>query len=146
MKFRIIKETDIDECSSLFATVFSSSPWNEEWTKQLALERLTHFYESKSFLGVVAKKESIVGFALGNIEPFYFGSIFYLREMCVSSTLQRKGIGSGVIDTLDSELSQLNVKRIYLATEHTIPAASFYQDKGFVHSKELGFYSRSVNS
>lgn len=146
MKFRIIKGEDIDECSLLFAAVFSSSPWDEKWTKELALERLTHFYESKGFLGVVAEKDNIVGFALGNIEPFYFGSMFYLREMCVGSSIQRKGIGSGVIDTLDAELSQLNVQRIYLATERTIPAASFYQGKGFIRSEELGFYARSVNS
>ena len=146
MKIRAIKESDIDECSSLFAKVFSSPPWNEEWTKDLAFKRLSHFYESKDFLGVVAEEDNIVGFALGNIEPFYFGSMLYLREMCVDSVLQRKGIGSGIIDALDSELSNLNVKRVYLATERTIPAANFYQSKGFVHNEALGFYAKSVNS
>ncbi len=146
MKFRTIKESDIDGCSSLFAKVFSSAPWNEEWTKGLAFKRLSHFYESKDFLGVLAEKEGIVGFALGNIEPFCFGSMLYLREMCVDSALQRKGVGSGIIDALESELGHLNVKKVYLATERTIPAADFYQSKGFLHSEKLGFYAKSINS
>jgi len=73
-------------------------------------------------------------------------AMLYLREMCVDSALQRKGIGSGIIDALDLELSTLNVTRVYLATERAIPAADFYQNKGFVHSEKLGFYAKSVNS
>lgn len=144
MKFRLIKASDIDGCSSLFAQVFSSAPWGEEWTQDLAFKRLSYFYETKGFLGVVAEEEGVVGFALGNIEPFYFGSMFYLREMCVESDLQRKGVGSKILDRLDAELANLQVKRVYLATDRTIPAATFYQGKGFVHSEELGFYAKEI--
>jgi len=72
--------------------------------------------------------------------------MFYLREMCVDSTLQKKGIDSKIIETLDSELGNLNLKRTYLATERTIPAAEFYQSKGFVRSEEPGFYAKNINS
>ena len=146
MKYRIIKKSDIDKCSSIFADVFSSSPWNEDWSKSIAFERLSHFYESKGFLGVLAEEENILGFALGNIEPFCFGPLFYLREMCVDSQSQRKGIGSKMIDMLNSELSKLNVKKVYLTTERTIPAADFYQRKGFVHDDAVGFYAKSIHS
>lgn len=87
MKTRLIEKRDIDSCAKLFAQVFSSEPWREPWTDEHAYIRLSHFYNSKGFLGVLLE-ERILGFALGNWEPFYFGNIFSLREMYTDIQLQ----------------------------------------------------------
>lgn len=144
MKYRTMNESDIEPCGSIFAKVFASEPWNENWIDAISIDRLSHFYHSKGFLGVVAEREHIVGFALGNIEPFYFGPMYYLREMCVSMIAQGEGVGSKMLDALERELSDLKVKQIYLATDRLIPAASFYKGKGFLPSKTLAFYSKTI--
>ncbi len=51
-----IKASDITACASLFAQVFSSELWNEEWAEAFAFERLSHFYQSKGFIGVLAEQ------------------------------------------------------------------------------------------
>jgi len=146
MILRNIQEADIEACATLFTQVFSSEPWNEEWNEIIALERLSHFYQSKGFLGVLAEQEEVVGFALGNTEPFYFGAMFYLREMCTQTNLQNHGVGQDVLGFLEKELLSQEIRSIYLATERAIPAANFYQKNGFSYSEKMGFYSKRVDS
>lgn len=145
MKLRRIDKTDLKSCAQLYAAVFSSAPWSEAWDEATALTRLLHFYESSGFIGVLAERDGVVGFALGNTEPFYFGTLFYLREMCVSNSLQCQGIGSRVYGALEEQLKLNQVKGVYLATERAIPAAQFYLGKGFHCSESMGFYSKKFN-
>tara|TARA_Y100001949_G_C15955588_1_gene316804 strand:+ start:900 stop:1340 length:441 start_codon:yes stop_codon:yes gene_type:complete len=146
MILRNIQEADIDACALLFAQVFSSEPWNEEWNKEFASERISHFFQSKGFIGVLAEDDGIIGFALGNTEPFYFGSMFYLREMCTHRNLQKQGVGNKILGALEAELCSHKVKSIYLTTERAIPAAKFYQKNGFSYSEKMGFYAKRINS
>lgn len=145
MNLRKMNEADLDECARLYAAVFSVGPWNEAWDPETALARLSHFYKSAGFVGVLAEQDGIIGFALGNSEPFYFGTLFYLREMCVHNAYQSRGVGSKVYLTLEAQLKSSFVRGIYLTTERAIPAAQFYLGKGFDHSESMGFYSKQLN-
>lgn len=151
MNIRNIQEADIKACATLYAEVFSSDPWNEAWSKDLAAERLMHFYLSKGFVGVIAENEegkdeahNVIGFVLGNTEPFYDGTWFYLREMCIKTDLQNKGFGTQLLIRLEATLNDLAVKSIYLMTEKEIPAADFYLKNGFSLSQEMGFYEKRI--
>lgn len=146
MKIRQIQNQDIESCAKLFSTVFSDSPWKESWSQEAAFQRLAHFYESKGFEGVVAEGDGIVGFALGNVEPFYFGDIFYLREMCVCTNLQKAGCGQKILAALEGHLASKGVHSIYLTTEKQIPAAAFYQKNGFNFKEVMGFYAKRIGS
>jgi GNAT superfamily N-acetyltransferase len=146
MKIRLIKEKDIEECANLYAHVFSSEPWNEQWTTEHAYRRLSHFYKSMGFVGMLLEDKRILSFALGNWEPFYFGNMFYLREMCTDTNVQSKGLGSKVYSALENELRANAINSIYLTTEREIPAANFYQNHGFNYSEQMGFYAKRLNS
>ena len=144
MKIRLIDRDDIDACAKLFVDVFSITPWNESWTNETAKDRLLHFYESKGFLGLIAEREGVVGFALGNSEPFYFGSMFYLREMCIQSDLQHQGLGNKLYLALERELSLAKIHSIYLTTHRETVAANFYARNGFKCSDKMGFYAKCI--
>lgn len=145
VNLRNIEETDLESCAQLYARVFSSEPWREAWTPEEALTRLSHFYESKGFVGVLAEQNGIAGFALGNTEPFYYGTLFYLREMCTHTDLQSRGIGSRVYSTLEQRLRSIKVKGIYLATDRAIPASQFYLGRGFARSENIELYSKQFD-
>jgi aminoglycoside 6'-N-acetyltransferase I len=145
MILRNIQEKDIEACAALFTKVFSSEPWSEPWNISLARDRLLHFYKSKGFIGILAESDGVIGFSLGNTEPFHFGSMFYLREMCTQTNLQKKGVGSEIFHALERELSLNNVNSIYLTTAREIPAAEFYKKKGFKYSDQMGFYAKRTN-
>ena len=146
MILRKIETRDIQECARLYAEVFSGPPWNESWSEALALDRLMHFHDSRGFVGLLAEQENIVGFALGNTEPFQSHKIFYLREMCTAPEKQFLGIGRQVIGALENELSLLNVTGIFLTTKREIPAARFYISNGFSDNTSMGFYAKKVGS
>lgn len=146
MSLGLIEEKDLYSCAELYAEVFSSSPWNEPWTAESALHRLDHFYHSIGFTGFLAKADGVVGFVLGNAEPFHSGSLFYLREMCVAVRCQSQGLGRQLFQALERQLVAKKVERIYLTTSHGIPASGFYQSIGFKCVEEMGFYAKRVSS
>ena len=146
MIIRNVERRDLECCAELYADVFSSAPWDEPWTAPAALDRLVHFYDSKGFAGILAESDDVLGFALGNIEPFHTKDLFYLREMCIALKSQSQGIGSQVYRALENELRLKKVEQVYLATEREIPAANFYLSNGFKCTEEMGFYTKYVDS
>lgn len=145
MRYREIKQIDLEKCAELYSKVFSSEPWNEPWDIEIAFKRLSHFYESKGFIGILAEDENVMGLVLGNYEPFHKGDVFYLREMCVDTTQQRSGIGEELLNKLERVLNKESIKSMYLATEKDIPAASFYKKNGFREYGQMGIFTKEVN-
>lgn len=139
-----ITQKHLMACAEIYSNTFSTAPWNEHWTTTSALERLSHFYDSKGFCGALAQEKAILGFVLGNIEPYYSGSIFYLREMCTSASYQNSGIGIQLLDYLEQNLRHQGVRQIYLLTEQHIPAAQFYQNRGYAIDENCASYSKNL--
>lgn len=148
MNLRSIKINDLESCADVFAHVFSSEPWSEAWTAEGAYIRLHHFFESKGFYGVLAEDSSgkVVGFVLGNKEPFCDGDLYYLREMCVDKELQKYGIGTHLLEFLEKCLISQGVIGAYLATAKGFPAAEFYQKNEYRISEGMAFYNKRLNS
>ena len=144
MNFRPIKKSDIKNCAQLFSKVFSTEPWNEAWTEESAFKRLNHFSESEGFVGVLLECDGLMGFALGNTEPFHFGDMFYLREMCIDTHSQNLGYGHKLLEELEQCLEKMNVKSIYLTTDIETPASKFYQKNGFNFKDTMGFYAKRI--
>ena len=148
MNLRSIKINDLESCAGVFAHVFSSEPWCEPWTSEGAYIRLHHFFESKGFYGVLAEDNfgRVVGFVLGNKEPFCDGELYYLREMCVDKDLQKSGIGARLIKFLEEGLISHGVIGAYLATAKGFPAANFYQKNEYGISEGMVFYNKRLSS
>lgn len=144
MIIRTIKSQDLINCARLYADVFACKPWNEPWSVDAALDRLRHFYGSSGFVGLLAEQDDLVGFALGNTEPFHTGSLFYLREMCIATKQQGQGFGPRVYRALEDELHSRGLQSIYLTTERDIPAAQFYLNNGFSYVEKMGFYAKRL--
>ena len=146
MNLRKIKESDLKACAELYALVFSSAPWSEAWNQENSLDRIEHIFQSKGFVGILAYENEVLGFAIGTSEPFYYGSAFYLRDMCTRPNKQGKGIGKRILQYLEDELISRCVKNIYLTTERNIPAAKLYERSGYQYLKNNGFFSKTLKS
>ncbi|MDI5935813.1 GNAT family N-acetyltransferase [Halomonas kalidii] len=148
MKLRSMEREDLKACARLYARVFAAAPWNEPWDAELALRRLAHFEASSGFLGMVAEGHDetgeVLGFALGNLEPFCRGTLFYLREMCVGTAWQSRGVGTALYRALEARLHGHQAQALYLATDRGIPAAAFYSGLGFRRSENMAFYAKRL--
>ena len=73
----------------------------------------------------------VIGFTVGNLEPFYDGNTFYLREICVSQDYQQCGVGKKLTENLLSLAKSHHAKRCYLLTRNDVLAYKIYQRWGF---------------
>ena len=131
-QIRNLTKEDLEECSVLYTQVFNGEPWNDEWTTESATKRLQDIFISANFLGFVYVNEGkIIGSVLGNLEHFYDGIHYNLREMFISSELQGNGAGSILMNSLEKELSNLGVNTIILFTSKGNRTSNFYIKNGF---------------
>ncbi|PBQ33894.1 GNAT family N-acetyltransferase [Sphingobacteriaceae bacterium] len=134
-KITIIKiesPKSLPSCAEVLVNAYNSEPWNDEWTKDKALEKLMCFYNSPKFLGWMAyENDKLLGCCVGNIEPYFSGDYFYLKEMFVSFDAQHKGIGRELMNVLTAELERININAIILFTSSEFFPFEFYNKVGF---------------
>jgi aminoglycoside 6'-N-acetyltransferase I len=126
----------LEACAHVLAEAYNAPPWNDSWTAPIALEKLKTFYDSPKFLGWVARNDNeVVGACIGNIEPYFTGNYFYLKEMFVSS--QRMGVGKMMMKVLRERLDQMNVMMVILFTGNDKFPWDFYLKSGFVEMEGM---------
>jgi aminoglycoside 6'-N-acetyltransferase I len=131
-KFWPVEEKDIPECADVFVAVFGDAPWNEAWLVADAQTRLEEMYKTPGFHGVLAASDNkLLGFAMGHTEQWQRGKKhFYLQEMCVLPGYQRRGVGSGLVQTLCDVLARMDVETVYLLTARASAVQAFYEKLG----------------
>ncbi|MEU4620432.1 GNAT family N-acetyltransferase [Actinoplanes sp. NPDC023801] len=133
---------DLDTCATLFARTFSQPPWNETWHPADAARRLTDMLNTPRAHGVRATTPDgqLTGFALGHLERYGTDDHFFLQEMCVDPTHQRRRIGTRLLEALAQQLP--DIRHWYLLTARDSPAAHFYQAHGFRPAGRSTVYGR----
>ena len=64
----------MEQCIELYINVFNSEPWNENWTYEVARERLTDLLHTPRFLGfLLYDNGNLIGFIAGNSKKTYKG-------------------------------------------------------------------------
>lgn len=140
---RHFQDSDLAACVELFVTTFARPPWSETWEPGLVRARLEQIIRTPGAFGTVILTDGeITGFALGISEPWHEGSHFYLKEMCVSHTRQRQGLGTRLLDHLIGELHKQDTRRIYLLTARGDMSEAFYAKSGFYTSPKMILMAR----
>ena len=139
---RPFSEADFDACVTLYIATFAGEPWNETWSQEVVAARLRQMLLTPGFFGVVIDAGGINGFALGIAEPWHEGSHFYLKEMCIHPSLQRRGLGKQLLQYLSDQIQETGSSRIYLLTARDGPTESFYAKAGFYTSPRMILMAR----
>lgn len=146
----LLEKDDLKECAGLFIETFNASPWNENWSKEAALERLENFYDQKRSFGLKvvsaggAQAAALTGFLIGVVESYSDKSSFYLQEMCVLPGSQKQGLGSMLMAKLQARLKEKGVSSIYLITKQGAYSESFYQKAGFAEIEYLSVMGKEL--
>ena len=138
MQYESIEKADLKGCARVFVEVFNSPPWNEAWTANSARMRLTEIANTPGFIGIKAlRRGELVGFVMGFSESYYDGVDFYIKEMCVLPSHQRKGVGRALLEELERGLVSNGQRKMYLLASRGTFAAGFYEQKGFNISERM---------
>ena len=134
-----IESTEIlDKCAELLVDAYNGEPWNDSWTKEIALEKLTCFYNSPKFLGWVAMEgDDLLGCCVGNVEPYFTGDYFYLKEMFVPVANQHKGVGSRLMAAINEHLKSTGIQMVILFTSNAGFPFKFWQKQGFAEMEDM---------
>ena len=134
-----IKELTMDnfeEIKALFRSVFMSPPWNDDWSDD---NQLTNYL--LDLMGVrtpldlgLYENDELVGISLGSIKHWWGGTEYFIEELCIKTEMQGRGLGKEFVKGITALLPSKGVTQIFLMTERTVPAYSFYEGLGF---KEL---------
>jgi GNAT superfamily N-acetyltransferase len=128
----INNEQQLSACAELLTQAYNAPPWNDNWTTAKALEKLTCFYNSPRHLGImVYDGEVLLGCCVGNVEPYYTGDYFYLKEMFVPAAKQRNGTGAILMQALKEQLTAMGIGTIILFTGADFFPFTFYRKHGF---------------
>lgn len=138
MKIRSFLDADIPACATLFSALFSSPPWNENWTIETAHRRLADCAATPNFIGVLAEDaQGLAGFAVGYLQHYMNERHYFLLELCVDTRRQRQGVGSALMTELHSRIKEAGANRAYTLTARDTAAQKFYEKAGFYVSPKM---------
>ncbi|MBQ8515346.1 MAG: GNAT family N-acetyltransferase [Ruminococcus sp.] len=127
-----ITENDIEEIAESYISVFNSEPWNDSWTKEQAVERLTDFFRTPKFEGVMERADGkIAAVLLGRGETYFDGIHFQILEFWVDKAMQRQGIGGRLLEEFIEYLKFKGIYHHFLITLHGECTEGFYEKHGF---------------
>lgn len=121
----------LDEQAGALVEAFKAEPWNDSYTHDTAKRQLAWHLRVPGCLGLVSVKDGIVAFAIGYREPTDVGDVFNLSIFCVRPDVQRRGIGTRLLRTLEERLREAGVGTVYLGTRKGTPAETFYGKHGY---------------
>jgi aminoglycoside 6'-N-acetyltransferase I len=136
----------LDECAHLLMTAFNAEPWNDSYALDTAKKQLAWHLRVPGCVGLVSANDEIVAFAVGYREPTDVGDVFNLSIFCVKPDLQRTGVGTRLLRTLEERLRQTGVRTVYLGTRRGTPAEAFYAKHGYGASAEDIEMSRDLDN
>ena len=138
MKLESMRRNHLATCAQLYAAVFNSAPWKGKWTPVTAAKHIRESFADPNFRGLVASANGVlIGFAYGITSQWENERHFYLKEMCVSGSKQRGGVGSLLLKELTRRLKAEKVRQIALGTERDKPARRFYLRLGFEINRKV---------
>lgn len=141
----VFENEHLNESAKLFVETFSKEPWNEPWSFESAKKRLNDVILTPGFKGAILKEdEKIEGVILGNLEQWYDGEHFCVKEFFVDSSSQGKGTGKKLLNALENMLMESEVGLVHFWTMKGSTAEVFYNKRGYEIPKELIMMRKSL--
>lgn len=144
-KIKRLTEQDLTQCVDLFIHVFNQEPWNDNWTTETAYKRLHNIFNTPGFVGMgIIIDDRTAGMACGYTEQWTDAEHFNLVEFCIDVSLQRTGLGTRLLNSLEDFLSKQNCSQIYLLTMRDGIAESFYSKNAYYTNKKMIMMGKKI--
>ena len=141
----VIKElsiNDFDVIKTLFRSVFTAPPWNDDWSDDEQLDDYLKdlmMVRTPLILGLM-EGDDLVGVSIGNIRHWCRGTEYFIEELFVRTDMQGRGLGTAFMKSIESYLKERGIDQIFLHTERSKPSYEFYKKLGFTDLVELASF------
>ncbi|MCL2216188.1 MAG: GNAT family N-acetyltransferase [Defluviitaleaceae bacterium] len=132
------KESDLDECVRIYIDAFTAPPLNYDFlTEKTARRYISDLIKTPGFMGYTYWIDGeMAAFCFGKLDNYFEGAVYEVDELAVASAYHRSGIGSTVMNLLETKLAGYNVSAVSLQTSKHLPAFGFYLKNGYEEIKE----------
>lgn len=138
MKIEKMLESHLDECAKIYVETFNSEPWNDKWDQATAYKRLADIYNAPGFYGLVAfDGKEMKAAVLGNLEQWYEGYMYSLKEMFVKQGHKGSGLGSKLMNELEDSIKEIGANSIVLFTSKGDQTEKFYTKNGLTTDQDM---------
>lgn len=123
--------SNIGTCVPMYCSAFNEAPWNDGWSEEAALERLSTFTRIPKFHGLAILMDGEpAAMVCGWGERWAKGWIFLIKEMCVHPNFRRAGLGTNLMAAFECKLMENDFQGAYLETLEG-PSVDFYSSLRF---------------
>ena len=135
---KMYNESDLEICTEIYVNAFNAPPLNYEFLSKEKAERyLRDLTRTPGFLGYTYWEEDVmIAFCFGKLDNYFEGTMFEVEELAVIPQKHRSGIGSTVMQLLETKLASYRVMAVNLQTSRDLPAFGFYLKNGYEELKE----------
>lgn len=125
---------NFEQIKELFYAVFTKEPWNDDWSdeEQLRLYIGDMIGNKNSLTYGLMEEGKLVGVSMGEIRHWYSGTEYYINELCILTSVQKKGYGTMFVNKIMEHAKAMGIDHIFLQTERHVPAFEFYKKQGFI--------------
>ena len=145
MKIIYFDEGYLQDCVSLFMSQYNSEDFDCGFDKSRATAYLEEIILKPRFVGILAlKKNRVLGFAFCHLRTWSEKDDLVIDELLVKTEKQNEGIGSMLLEFIESYAINYNLAGI-TATTNVQPLTQFYQKNEFLEHN-LSFLYKGVNN
>ena len=133
-----IKKDNINEIVELYIETYKKEPWNENWEKDIAENKIRDAIENNLAENYCIKNDNkIIGIMFGHRCYFIDKKELYIDEYFIDYNYQRKGIGKYFLECIENDIKQKNYSNMVLLTKKAFPSELFYKNNGFLTSPNM---------
>ena len=132
MRFKAMTDDTLKDAAKLFVKSFNSPPWNDHWTEESALKRLSAMAHAEKAFGLcMYKNQRLLGIVLGHIETYDDGAEFLLKEFAVDDESRGGGLGGIMREEVKRRRKAQNGRRFGVGPLSGARTIEFYRRQGF---------------
>lgn len=134
MKELLIRQmyaSDIPEAAKIFINAYAYEPWNENWTEEDAIARITDYFNypnSRCYVAFLGN--DMMGGILCDVLRWHKGKQIEIKELFIQPDIQNKGIGSALFSKMETEAAKECIGEIIFWTDIHPKMQSFYTKNG----------------